>query len=535
MAQRIPLSVVVIAKNEEENIRDCLTSVSWADEIIIVDDYSTDRTVAVAREFTDKVFQRKMDVEGTHRNYAYNLAKNAWVLSLDADERVTDELRQEIEAVLPHADDHKAFTIPIRAYLGDYWIRHGGWYPAGKVRLFDRRFFKYEEVEVHPRVFIDGPCGHLKKDIIHYSYRDFSDFLRSVDNQTTLEAKKWFNERRKIGALKAVRKTVDRFLKTYYVKEGRRDGMVGFMVAYFNGLYQLLSYAKYWQMQKQVTRHKSQDTSHRSPVTGKRFEKKLPVTAAIIAKNEEENIGLCLESLGWADEVLVVDGCSTDRTVERAMEYGAKVVQHAFSGSFADDRNIALKTSRNDWVLHIDADDIITEDFVAQLEKALKRLDGKTAVFKFRRNNFFLGHCMRFGGWRHYIPNLVNKTMVRYEGKVHEVPVFSGDIGIIHADIEHHPFKTVSQFVAKQNRYTSIKAEEMFEKEGPMDDEVIWKKMRQKALRTFSKSYLKKAGFRDGFYGFLFGFLFSMIDVLTWAKFWHLCHTKMRTRPSGAR
>ncbi len=241
----IPLTVVVITKNEEENIKRCLDSVKWAKEIVVIDDESSDKTVEIAKQYTDKVIVKKMDIEGKHRNYAYSMAANNWVLSLDADEAVTDELRGELETLFAKESAHAAFTIPIRTFIGDIWIKHGGWYPAGKVRLFRKDKFKYEEVEVHPRAFIDGTCGHLTKDILHYSYRDFHDFFASLNNQTTLEAKKWFNERRKIGFLKMMRKYCDRFLKSFLLKKGYKDGFIGFVVAYGNGLYQFMSYVKY--------------------------------------------------------------------------------------------------------------------------------------------------------------------------------------------------------------------------------------------------------------------------------------------------
>lgn len=248
--KKIPISVVVITKNEEENMVDCLESVMWADEIIVLDDYSTDNTVNIAKQFTDKVFLRKTDVEGAHRNYAYSLAKNDWVLSLDADERASDELRQEMEELFKKPLKDAAYAIPIKTYIGKRWIRYGGWYPAGKIRLFRKDKFRYEEAEVHPRVFIDGTYSRLTKDIIHYSYRDFHDFFESLNNQTTLEARKWFNEKRKIGFLKIYRKFVDRFLRSYILKQGFRDGLIGFIVAYGSGLYQVMSYVKYWEMLK---------------------------------------------------------------------------------------------------------------------------------------------------------------------------------------------------------------------------------------------------------------------------------------------
>lgn len=242
---KLPITCVVIAKNEEEQIGECLKSARAFDELIVLDDNSTDKTREISEGIADKVVVRKMDIEGKHRNYGYALSKNEWVLSLDADERISPELVEELNGIFSNNITHAAFTIPIKTYIGDYWIKYGGWYPAGKVRLFQKSKFKYEEVEVHPRVFIQGSCGHLTKDIVHYSYRDFHDFFASLNGQTTLEAKKWFNEKRKMGFLKMMRKFCDRFLKTYLLKKGYKDGFIGFVVAYGNGLYQFMSYAKY--------------------------------------------------------------------------------------------------------------------------------------------------------------------------------------------------------------------------------------------------------------------------------------------------
>lgn len=243
-----PLSVVIITKNEENHIGACIKSAIWADEVLVVDDYSQDRTAEIAQNERARVIKRKMDVEGIHRNFAYANARNLWVLSLDADERISPSLRQELDSLLSQDISHSAFTIPIKTYIGRHWIRYGGWYPAPKVRLFRKDKFRYEEVEVHPRVFIDGGCGHLKNDIVHYSYKDFHEFFASLNNQTTLEAKKWFNEKRKISFLKMMRKFYDRFFKSYFLKRGFREGLIGFVIAYANSLYQLMSYIKYKEM-----------------------------------------------------------------------------------------------------------------------------------------------------------------------------------------------------------------------------------------------------------------------------------------------
>jgi len=251
--RKIPLSVVILTRDEEPNIAACLESVAWADEIIVVDDFSMDKTRQIASRYTDKVFTKRMEIEGIHRNWAYGQAENEWVLSLDADETVSENLRKEIERLVKvRTARFSAFSIPLRNYIGDYWIRHGGWYPAGKVRLFRKNQFKYEEVGVHPRVFIDGECGHLKGDIIHKGYPNFAHFVDSLNRQTSLEARKWVEDARQMSLARALRKANDRFFKTFILKKGFKDGFIGFMIAFFGSLYQIITYAKYWELKRRL-------------------------------------------------------------------------------------------------------------------------------------------------------------------------------------------------------------------------------------------------------------------------------------------
>ncbi|MCM8795566.1 MAG: glycosyltransferase family 2 protein [Candidatus Omnitrophica bacterium] len=245
----INLSVVILTKNEQRNIRACLESVKgFADEIIVVDDESTDKTLEIAREYTDKIIVRKMDIEGRHRNFAYAKARNSWVLSLDADERLTEELKKEINKTIQENTKYAGFTIPRRNYIGNYWVRYGGWYPSPQLKLFRKDKFRYEEVSVHPRAFMDGPCGHLKSDIIHYSYKDLEDFLHKLNNQTTREAEKWFKQNKPMRLGRFIWRTIDRFIRTYIIKKGYKDGFIGFVVAFYAGLYQFISYLKYHEL-----------------------------------------------------------------------------------------------------------------------------------------------------------------------------------------------------------------------------------------------------------------------------------------------
>ncbi len=240
------LSVVVLTKNEERNIGRCLESVAgWANEIVVVDDESTDRTVDIASRYTGRIIIRKMDIEGRHRNFGYAQAKNLWVLSLDADEVATEELKEEIKATLSKHTEYNGFTIPRRNFIGDYWVRYGGWYPSPQLKLFRRDKFSYEEVGVHPRAFMDDPCGHLKSDIIHYSYKNIEDFFQKLNNQTTREAGKWFQQNKPMRLYRFIWRTIDRFVRTYIGRKGYKDGFIGFVVAFNAALYQFISYLKY--------------------------------------------------------------------------------------------------------------------------------------------------------------------------------------------------------------------------------------------------------------------------------------------------
>ena len=246
---KVPITVVVITKNEEDNIAECLKSAEWASETIVVDDESTDRTREIAGKYTDKIFTRKMENEGRHRNWAYEQAANSWVLSLDADERITEDLANEVKNLVSGTPEFKAYAIPRRNYIGDHWLKYGGEYPAPQTRLFLKEEFKYEEADVHPRALMEGDTGFLKGDIIHYSHKDLTDYLRSLNNHTTLEARKWYLSGRKVSFGKALWRSLDRcWYRRLLRKKAYKDGIYGLAVAFFSGFYQIASYLKYREM-----------------------------------------------------------------------------------------------------------------------------------------------------------------------------------------------------------------------------------------------------------------------------------------------
>lgn len=193
-----------------------------------------------------------MDIEGRHRNWAHDQAKHEWVLSLDADERVTPQLAQEIRTLLGGTPEHHTYAIPRRNYIGTRWIQHGGWYPSAQLKLFKRSIFRWEETTVHPRAFAEGTCGTLTGDLLHYSYRDLTDFVGKMNRQTTLEAQKWLLDGRRMTLGKALWRTADRFFRSYLGKRGYRDGFLGYVVAMLGGFYQFLAWAKYEERRRPV-------------------------------------------------------------------------------------------------------------------------------------------------------------------------------------------------------------------------------------------------------------------------------------------
>lgn len=250
MSELVPISVVTLTKNSQEIIDDCLKSVQgWVGEIIIVDDMSTDKTPEIVKKYTDKIFVKKWVKEGAHRNFAYSQAGYEYILSLDSDERVTPELKEEIIRIFKEGPKFNGYNIPHRNYIGNYWIKYGGWYPNAKLKIFRKDKFKYEEeAEYHPRAFMEGDRYTLKGDLIHYAYRDFKNLFSKLNHQTDFEAKKWIRDGRKMSFALCYVKMLSRFIKAYFVKKGRKDGFVGFMMAYAGALYQLMAYAKYYEM-----------------------------------------------------------------------------------------------------------------------------------------------------------------------------------------------------------------------------------------------------------------------------------------------
>ena len=245
----LDLSVVIITKNEEDNIADALESVKWADDVVVVDSGSTDATLDIARRYTSRVSTRDWEGYGAQKNHATGLAANDWVLSLDADERVSPELAAEIKTLMLSAPPMQGYRIPrTTRYLGR-WVRSTDWYPDHQLRLYDRRVARWNTRYVHESVTVDGRVGKLRSELRHYAYRDLSHHLSTIDHYTTLAMKQMVSEHQRASALDLVFHPPLAFLRNYVLRLGFRDGVPGLIISLTNSYYVLLKFAKLWAYQ----------------------------------------------------------------------------------------------------------------------------------------------------------------------------------------------------------------------------------------------------------------------------------------------
>jgi glycosyltransferase involved in cell wall biosynthesis len=252
------VSAVIIVYNEEKNLRECLETVQWADEIVVVDSHSQDRTVEIAREFTKKIFQKEYKGHIDKKRFAVSKATHDWVFSIDADERVTPQLKKELREVLAQGGGEAVgYDMPrMTRHLGR-WILHGEWYPDLVTRLFRRSRMRYEGTEPHDRVILEGKRGHLSGMLLHYNYRDFAHQIQTVQSYSDVAAQALFAEGRRAGFRNLMLRPPFKFFKCYILKRGFLDGWPGFIIAATSAFYVLAKYVKLYEMQRCTNREKT--------------------------------------------------------------------------------------------------------------------------------------------------------------------------------------------------------------------------------------------------------------------------------------
>ena len=248
--KKIPISACIITYNEERNIRDCLESVKWAEEIVVVDSYSTDDTVAIAKEYTDKVIQINWPGHVVQKNNALDYATNEWVLSLDADERISSELKEEILVELQKKTLRwDGFFMPRLTFYLERWIRHGGWYPDLRLRLFKKSKSRWVGPNLHEKITLDGNAKKLRNPIYHYNYRNLSHQIATIESYSGISSSELFKEGRAFRVSDLLLRPSFRFLRDFFLKQGFRDGLPGLIIAVNTSFYVFTKYARLWELQ----------------------------------------------------------------------------------------------------------------------------------------------------------------------------------------------------------------------------------------------------------------------------------------------
>lgn len=244
------VSVTVITLNEAEHIAAAIDSAAWADEIVVVDCGSTDRTVDIARAKGVKVLSREWSGYVDQKNFAAEQASHNWIFSLDADERIRPELATEIRALLSSEPSKRGYRVPRATFHLGRWIRTTDFYPDFQTRLYDRRDARWRGRYVHESVAVDGGVGQLRHDLEHYSYQDLHDHVDRVNRYTTLAARQMSEAGRRAGPLDLLVHPPAAFVRNYVLRRGILDGTVGLTISLVNAYSVFLKFAKLWELQR---------------------------------------------------------------------------------------------------------------------------------------------------------------------------------------------------------------------------------------------------------------------------------------------
>ena len=259
MRMRETISCTIVVFNEEGNIGECLETAKWMDEIVVVDAHSTDRTRQICEEYTPRIFERPWRGFGEQKNFAISQATADWVFILDADERISSELRAEIENVLASRKENGpvAYYVPRRNFYYGQWVKGAGCYPDYQLRLFRRGIGHLDDHEPHNKFVFEGRAEYLGTSLDHYTERTIDDHFRKFRNFTSLAAKQRWKTKQSVHWVDLTVRPLATFYTYYVMRNGFRDGMHGFLVSAFASMYTFVKYAKVWEL--------AQDGSRRLP------------------------------------------------------------------------------------------------------------------------------------------------------------------------------------------------------------------------------------------------------------------------------
>jgi glycosyltransferase involved in cell wall biosynthesis len=238
------VSAVIITKNEEENLKDCLDSLQWVDEIVVIDSYSDDNTIEIAKRYTNQVYKNEWSGYAQQRNYGANIASHNWIISIDADERISEELANEIRETLSNPK-YVAYNIPMQNYVFNRWMKHSGLGKQYHIRLYNKTLCKWDSL-IHEDIETNGEVGKLNHKMLHLAYKNVSELMYKIDKYTDLEAEKLVASKKNPSLIKFILYPPVIFIYKYFYQQGFRDGVAGFAWAISLFYYHNVKFIKYF-------------------------------------------------------------------------------------------------------------------------------------------------------------------------------------------------------------------------------------------------------------------------------------------------
>jgi len=487
-----PVSVVILTKDEEHNIAGCIAGLSFTDDIVVVDSYSADRTVEIARSFPNvRVYQRAFDTEYKQRNYALHEIeyRHEWVYICDADERVPAELAAELaERSAEPPGEVTAYRVRYKNMYMGRWIKHASSYPVWIIRLVRPRRVTYEvrETNVHP--IVDGTIGELRNHFVHYSFNaGLARWLSKHNYYSTREALEgvrirtggrpswrdlWNKDpmarRRtlKNWSYFLVGRGMWRFLHQYVIKLGFLDGAAGFHYCMMIAMYEYWIELKMRECEadwRGATDRKTREMVGAGGAGGGATPAGGPAVDIMIPTlNEAEHIAETVANARELGNVYVLDSLSTDGTQQLARDAGAVVVERRFT-NYSDQKNWGLDNLplTGDWVFILDADERITPALRSEIRQRLAA-EQRVVGFYINRVVIFMGRPIRHGGlYPSWNLRLFRRGAARYEDRtVHEHMVCNGPSDYLRAEMLHIRRETISRYLAKHIRYADLESDE---------------------------------------------------------------------------
>jgi glycosyltransferase involved in cell wall biosynthesis len=242
------VTATIITFNEERKIERCLESISWADEIVVVDSHSTDHTVEICKRFTERVLIRDWPGYIEQKNFAIEKATHDWIFAIDADEEVSPQLQEEIKRLKHFGFMTAGYQMPRKVYYLNRWISHGTWYPDYKIRLFNRKHGKWGGINPHDKIMLTGKCVKLRGDLYHYTYDNLRSHILQINSFSSISAAELKKRGKRPSLLNIVFNPLIKFINSYIIRRGFIDGVAGFYIAVIIRFEAFLKYIKLWEL-----------------------------------------------------------------------------------------------------------------------------------------------------------------------------------------------------------------------------------------------------------------------------------------------